>query len=300
MTLTKNPRALAMIVLGGCALWAAFSLIHLIGYLAGGAAEPARVLAKMILPLIVLAGAIIVAAKLLGRNPSATSALGLTLGAIETPHSKARTTITPGYRPPVSLKNYFDTTVEKGTQRQHIGKHFDFRNFTDDAVLLAERSAMPQFRLWYYSHDYVAGQEKEKTADRAEWVQVTDGNPRLGTDVSQMPIFLQIPVPSNRPDPHDRKSKLTELVLFEITPEQVERLTTGPLRRESFDLVAHTTGEVLKATLGVGVRGGRFREAVKPTDAHGTAQPVGLGNMDPAPDPHGSAQAGGLGDMHLS
>ena len=279
--LVKNPNVLAMIVLGCIALWAAFSLIHWTGYLAGGAAEPSRVLARMVVPLFVLAGTIVLAAKLFGSNPYLAGILGPFRQIVETPESKMKAKIAPGYISPLRLMNYYDPLVER--KLSNGGKTHDFPYYTDDLSLLNERSNMSQFRLWYNTQDYVSRSQKNDNPAGREWVEIVDGNPQLGTDTSIMPIFLQMPVESSRKIPNNKDRYYKELGLFEVTPEQVQRLKTGPLREETFDLIRHGTRKRENWTMSVGVLGGKFREEIKLSGAGGTAKPVGLEGVSQGP-----------------
>ena len=144
-----------------------------------------------------------------------------------------------------------------------------------------ERSQMPPFRVYYLPRQY-----SEATRDGV-WTHGMDGNSSIPSNGPPRTFIQWCPNPVRR-----------SLELYEVTREVGENLARGP--EESRRIVCKTIrGEARELNIPCGTPGGKWPTARAQTDAHGTAQPAGLGNMNPAPDPHGSAQAGGLGDMHL-
>ena len=85
-----------------------------------------------------------------------------------------------------------------------------------------------------------------------------------------MPVFIQT---TDRDDP---KVRYTRLRLFQITADKMERLRSGPIRREAFNLIDFDTKTEVTLELDAGVKGGRFPSKVSASGSGGTAKPVGL------------------------
>ena len=152
--------------------------------------------------------------------------------------------------------------------------------------LREQRGSLPPFILHYRPHDL---DEKSNTSD--EWIAVQDGNPSLGEAGPGLPHYVQTLKQGMRP----------MLQLWRISDDDARNLNRGPRGVRTLPAKDPLTNQAASLKVICGTRGGVHLAPVSlQTDAHGTAEPAGLGNMDPALDPHGSAQAGGLKDMHLS
>jgi hypothetical protein len=202
-----------------------------------------------------------------------------------------------GYRPPVSLRNYYCSHYNTASPRRNANEqqHYNWEHpfFTDMPELRIERSNMPQFRVWYNTVTYLGRTEAEQKSASREWVMVIDGNPRLGTNVEDMPIFIQVPMESDKELPiedwrfgilglerePDRRRRVADLALLTISAEQVSRLKSGPLREEEFDLTHYPGNEPRRVLLSVGVLGGQFLQEIDATTSGGTAEPVGLATI---------------------
>ena len=83
--------------------------------------------------------------------------------------------------------------------------------------LLATRSKMPPFILWY---EEGAQDRVKRQPGPVKWLSTVDGNPRLGPRGPEMRTFVQA-LFKDQP----------ELSLFETTPEEACKLTQGPYGR---------------------------------------------------------------------
>jgi hypothetical protein len=135
--------------------------------------------------------------------------------------------------------------------------------------LLAERSALPPFTLWYHQGDYAA----RPNPDADKWLSVVDGNATLAPVGGAMPVYVQ------RVEGKETGSKLA---LYQIAPEAAADLTRGPLRQIKLQAVRHSDRQAVILTLPAGVAGGVMPQTPRPMESRTTqgSSRAGTGDAD--------------------
>jgi hypothetical protein len=180
-----------------------------------------------------------------------------------------------GYQPPILWRGLNRSPVPSGALRWNPAarraaedqRNPDLGNLVTPH-LLATRSALPPFLLWY---EEGACDGVKRQPGPAKWLSTVDGNPALGPRSPAMPVFVQALFKDH-----------TELALFETTAEEARKLTQGPYGRVTLQGRYHPDdGNTLFIATG-GTPGGVMPQAPRPIETRTTqgSSRAGTGDAD--------------------